>query len=62
MKGLAISTIVALVLALLAIVLLWFFVGGGINLITQGLPQALNQISSAICSKTYGWFSFLFCR
>lgn len=62
MKGLAISTVGALILAVLALVLLWLFVAGGINVITQGLPQAQKQITSAICSHQYGSLSFAFCK
>lgn len=62
MKGLAISTVGALILAIVALVFLWLFVGGGITLITQGLPQFMSQISSVVCSKAFGFVSFIFCR
>ncbi len=54
MKGLAITTIGALILAVVALILLWFFVSGTISIAQNGAKDAVSSIISALCTHVIG--------
>lgn len=59
MKGIEVSTIVGIVLAVLALAILWFIVSDAVPLAKQLAESATSRIVQTVCSRVFGWAVFL---